>query len=152
MTLAEHLLSKKTLAVQAEASNWQEAVKLGTDLLEQAGVIGPEYYQSILRNMENLGPYFLLGPGIAMPHARPEEGGVNDTGFALVTLKEGVSFGDAENDPVWLLLTMAAKNAETQNQEAIVQVVELLDDEDRVEALRKATSLEELEGVLAGLS
>ncbi|WGK68166.1 PTS sugar transporter subunit IIA [Candidatus Haliotispira prima] len=151
MTLVEHLLSKQTMAVWAEADTWQEAVKLGTDLLERAGVVKPEYYHSILKNVENSGPYFLLGPGIAMPHARPE-GGVLETGFSLVTLKKGVNFGDPENDPVRILLTMAAKDATTQNEEAIVQVVELLDDEERVAGLCDASDLDKLKAVLASLT
>ena len=44
------------------------------------------------------------------PHARPENG-VLATGYALVTLKRGVEFGDAENDPIDVLVFMAAKDS-----------------------------------------
>lgn len=60
--------------------------KIGVDLLVQADVVEPRYYQAILDGVERFGPYFVLCPGLAMPHGRPEEG-VKKTGFSLVTLK-----------------------------------------------------------------
>ena len=45
-----------------------------------------------------------------MPHGRPEEG-VKKTGFALVTLKKPLVFNHEDNDPVDILITMAAVDA-----------------------------------------
>lgn len=64
----------------------QEAVKIGVDLLVAADVVEPRYYRAILDGVEQFGPYFVIAPGPAMPHGRPEEG-VKKTGFSLVTLK-----------------------------------------------------------------
>lgn len=150
MNLKEHLLTHKAVKFQAEASDWKEAVKIGTDLLEKAGTITPQYYKEILLSVEKLGPYFILGPGIAMPHARPE-GGVLETSYGLVILKEPVVFGDPDNDPIDILLTMAAKDAATQNEDAIVQVVSLLDNEETIAKLRKAVNIEDLEKIFAEL-
>lgn len=44
------------------------------DLLVAADVVEPRYYQAILDAVEQHGPYFVLAPGLAMPHGRPEEG------------------------------------------------------------------------------
>jgi len=143
MNLKEHLLSREAIQLQASASDWKEAVKIGTDLLEKAGTITSQYYEEIIKSVDELGPYFLLAPGMAMPHARPD-GGVLETSFALVTLKNPVNFGDPDNDPIDILITLAAKDAATQNEEAIVQVVTLLDEEETVEKLRKAETIEDL--------
>ncbi len=150
MNLKEHLLAREAVKLQASATDWKEAVKIGTDLLEAAGTITPQYYKEIIMSVEELGPYFLLAPGMAMPHARPE-GGVLETSFALVTLKEPVNFGDPDNDPIDILITLAAKDAATQNEEAIVQVVTLLDEEETVEKLRKAKTMEDLKKIFAEL-
>ena len=148
MNLKEHLLSREAVKLQASASTWQEAVKIGTDILEACGTITPQYYKEIVKSVEELGPYFLLAPGMAMPHARPE-GGVLETSFALVTLKEAVNFGDPDNDPIDIFITLAAKDAATQNEEAIVQVVTLLDEDVTVEKLRKAITLDDLKQIFA---
>ncbi len=150
MNLKEHLLTYKTVKLQAEAKSWQDAVKIGTDLLEEAGTITSQYYTEIIKSVEELGPYFLLAPGMAMPHARPE-GGVLETSYALVTLKEPVNFGDPDNDPIDILITLAAKDKAVQNEEAIVQVVMLLDNEETVERLRAARTLDDIRDIFATL-
>ena len=144
MDLREHLLSRGAIRLQAVADDWRQAVKVGTDLLVKAGTVEPRYYDEIVRSVEDLGPYFLLAPGLAMPHARPEQG-VLETSFALVTLATPVCFGDPDNDPVDVLLTMAARDAETQNKTAIVQVADLFDSKQAVAALRNATSHADVE-------
>lgn len=146
MHLGKHLLENRFFALQAEAKDWEAAIKIGTDMLEAAGFIRREYYESICHTVAKTGPYFLLAPGIAMPHARPECG-VGQTCFALVTLKTPVCFGDADNDPIDILLTMASIDAKTQNEQSIVQVVELLDNEERVEKIRKAETKSDLQEI-----
>ena len=150
MTFVEQLLTRSTIAAKVHAADWKEAVKVGTDLLVAAGTIEERYYDEILKCHEELGPYYLLAPGLAMPHARPESG-VIETSFALVTLEKPVEFGDEYNDPIDILITMAAKDAKTQNEEAIVQVVTLLDDEERVAALRGAVDDAALRAVLTNI-
>jgi len=144
MNLQEHVLSRKAARFQVEAKDWKEAVKAGTDILVEAGTITEQYYGEILASVDELGPYFLMAPGMAMPHARPE-GGVLENSFSIVTLKEPVNFGDPDNDPIDILITLAAVDAKTQNEDAIIQVVTLLDNEKAIADLRKAATIEDLE-------
>ncbi|EPK3326606.1 orotidine 5'-phosphate decarboxylase / HUMPS family protein [Citrobacter koseri] len=87
MKLRDSLAENKSIRLNAEASTWQEAVKIGVDLLVEADVVEPRYYQAILDGVERFGPYFVIAPGLAMPHGRPEEG-VKKTGFALEVAQE----------------------------------------------------------------
>jgi ascorbate PTS system EIIA or EIIAB component len=146
MNLQEHVLSRKAARFQVDAGDWKEAVKAGTDILVEAGTVTEQYYHEILAGVEELGPYFIMAPGMAMPHGRPE-GGVLENSFAIVTLKEPVNFGDPDNDPIDILITLAAVDAKTQNEDAIIQVVTLLDDEKAMADLRKATRIEDLEKI-----
>ena len=143
MTLKDSLIANNSIALQAEASDWQAAIKLGTDLLEKAGVVDSRYYGAILEGTAKFGPYYLLAPGLAMPHGRPEEG-VLKNGFALVTLKEPVVFGDEDNDPIDILITLAAVDQESHNVGGITQVVNLFEDEDNFDRLRAATTIDEV--------
>lgn len=147
MTFTEHILSRDAIAVDVEVQDWKAAVKVGTDLLVAAGTIEPRYCEEIIRSTEELGPYYLLAPGLAMPHARPEAGVIHNS-FSLVTLKNAVNFGDPDNDPIDILITLAATDAKTQNEEAIVQVVTIFDDDATVAALREATTVEQVRAIL----
>ena len=48
MKLHESLAQNHSIRLQAEAETWQEAVKIGGDLLVAADVVEPRYYQAIL--------------------------------------------------------------------------------------------------------
>ncbi|VEH66443.1 ascorbate-specific phosphotransferase enzyme IIA component [Rodentibacter pneumotropicus] len=62
-----------------------------------------------------------------MPHARPEEG-VIKTAFALVTLKEPIYF-DGENEPVYVLITLAGSDSD-QHMQGLMEITQVLDDPD----------------------
>lgn len=143
MKLRDSLAENQSIALQAEAATWQEAVKIGVDLLVRAGVVEPHYYQAILDGVARFGPYFVIAPGLAMPHGRPEEG-VKRTGFALVTLKTPLVFNHEENDPVDILITLAAVNAQTHQEVGIMQVVNLFEDEANFDRLRACRTEEDV--------
>jgi PTS system ascorbate-specific IIA component len=149
--LAAQLLALDSIHLQAEAADWKEAVRIGVDLLVRADTVEPRYYDAIIRMTEELGPWYVLAPGMAMPHGRPEEG-VKKNSFALVTLKTPVNFGEPDNDPIDILVTLAATDAKTMTEDSIVAVATFLDDEDRIRRLRAAKTRADLEAIFADLS
>jgi PTS system ascorbate-specific IIA component len=60
---------------------------------------------------QELGPYIAIAPGIAIPHARPEDG-AKSFGLSLLVVKQGVEFG-SHNDPVYLVLSFATPDKES---------------------------------------
>ena len=143
MKLRDSLAENNSIRLQAEAETWQDAVKIGVDMLVEAGVVEPRYYQAILDGVKQFGPYFVIAPGLAMPHGRPEEG-VLKTGFALVTLKAPLVFNHEDNDPVDILITLAAVDANAHQEVGIMQVVNLFDDEANFDRLRACTTAQQV--------
>lgn len=143
MKLRDSLAENNAICLNAEANTWQEAVKIGVDLLVAADVVEPRYYQAILDGVEKFGPYFVIAPGLAMPHGRPEEG-VKKTGFALVTLKTPLVFNHEDNDPVDILITLAAVDARAHQEDGIMQIVTLFDDETSFDRLRACRTGQEV--------
>ena len=87
------------------------------------------------KRTKELGPFYILAPGLAMPHERPDMG-VNKNSFSLVTLKNPVVFPDGQE--VDILIGLAAENDEVHAGEAIPQIVMLFDDEDVFSKIREA--------------
>ena len=53
----------------------------------------------MIETVEKIGPYIVLAPKVAVPHARPERG-VNKLGISLLKLNKEVDFNtDEEEDP-----------------------------------------------------
>ncbi len=143
----ERLIRSGTILVRHHAGDWEEAVRVGGALMVEAGLAEDRYIQAIIENHRTIGPYFVIAPGIAMPHAKPENG-VLETGYALMTLDEPVEFGDEENDPVDILIFAGAINREEHNREVIPQIAELCDSDVHIAALRAAGTTEEMVAAL----
>lgn len=77
MKLSDSLAQNNAIQLQAEAADWRQAVRLGVDLLVAAGVVEPRYFDAILAGVERHGPYFVLAPGLAMPHGGGGRGAEN---------------------------------------------------------------------------
>jgi PTS system ascorbate-specific IIA component len=91
---------------------------------------------------EELGPYMVIAPGIALAHARPSAE-VLSTGLSLVTLSESVHFGNTTNDPVSLVIGLAATDHDG-HIDLMAALSELLMDVMKVNMLLQATNLEEV--------
>lgn len=127
MSFKESLIENNSIKLNVTAENWKDAIKVGTDMLEASGAINPSYYQAITESIEKLGPYIVIAPNFAMPHARPEDG-VNRTAFALVTLAKPVYF-DGEEEPVHVMITLAGSSSD-EHMEGLMEVTQVLDDEE----------------------
>lgn len=130
MNLKQSLQENQSVKLGQCASSWEEAIKIGTDLLVASGAIEPRYYDTIISSVKNLGPYIIIAPGLAMPHARPEDG-VNRTAFALVTLQEPVVFA-GEDTPVDVFFTLAGSNSD-EHVQGLMEITTVLDDPDNLE-------------------
>lgn len=127
-------------------SEWKEAVRLACTPLINDNSVRPEYLEAIYMATEKLGPYYVLAPQIAMPHARPEEG-VLQNSLSLVVIKEGINFGSLENDPVNLILLLAAKNS-NQHIEMLTSISDLFCNDDDVQSIIKADSIQKILDIL----
>ena len=96
---------------------------------------------------DTIGPYYVVGPGIAMPHARPEEG-ANKLSLALTLIPSGVNFDADENDPVKLLIVLAATDS-TSHIESISQLAKLFDNEKDIQAILTAKTTQDILSVIA---
>lgn len=131
--MIKSLLNEQTVRVYEQAQDWREAVALGCQPLIEQGHIEPSYVDAIYKSHEEIGPYYVVGPNIAMPHARPEDG-VNQMSLGLTIIKNGVNFGSQGNDPVRLLFTLAAVDSNS-HVELISQLAELFMNEDDIHKL-----------------
>ena len=151
MELVDTLIKEKMIRVREPAADWKEAVKLGIGLLVSAGKVTWDYYQAIIKSAQKNGPYFVLAPGIALPHARPEEG-VIESGFSLVTLQTPVNMNSHENDPIGIFLSFAATDATDQVERYLADAVSLFEDENRVREMMDATTIAEMHTVLHAIA
>lgn len=98
-------------AARRSAADWQGAIRLACGLLEERAAVRSEYADRCIATVEEHGPYIVLTPGIALAHARPEDG-VQRLGVSVVTLAEPVEFGHLDNDPVDVVFAFGSPDDE----------------------------------------
>ena len=101
------LLDEGLIRLGVEASDWEDAVRKAAQPLVDLEMVTEGYVDDIVRGVNVLGPYIVIAPHVALPHARPESGALRPA-LGVVTLASPVSFGSAENDPVRFLFPLSA--------------------------------------------
>ncbi len=133
------------IQVVESADNWEKAIEIAAQPLIKNGKIKYGYVENIIKNIKELGPYIILLPGVAMPHARPDEN-VIESSLSLLKINKGVSFSEDTED-VKLMFVLAAKDSNS-HIDIIEQLTELLGDDEKIEKLMKAETLEEVENLI----
>lgn len=148
--MLKDLLTWNTIKVNVECEDWKEAIGFGTQLLIDNGWVEKRYYDAIINNFKEFGPYMVVAPGIVLSHARPENG-VNKLSMSLITLKNPVEFGNESNDPVKLIITLAASDNES-HLKALSQLMELFMNSEDMTSIFKASNKEDVIGIIGKYS
>ncbi|UEJ81557.1 PTS sugar transporter subunit IIA [Brachybacterium halotolerans subsp. kimchii] len=142
------LLPASGIALDVVAPDWRSAIREAGDLLVREGVAGGAYTESMVRTVEEHGPYIVITPGFALAHARPDDS-VARTGMSFVRLAEPVAFGHESNDPVTIVMALAAAD-DSAHQQALAALAGALADPGRRAALDTASSADEVLAALDG--
>jgi PTS system ascorbate-specific IIA component len=136
-----------SIKIQQVVTSWRESFEVaGAGLVDSKRTV-PAYTQEMIQAFEELGPYMVIAPGIALAHGRPSES-VIETGLSLVTLATPIEFGSESNDPVSLVLGLAAIDHDS-HIDLMAALSELLMNEEKVTLLRNATKEAEVRSYLS---
>ena len=133
------------VAMVDHVQDWKDAIRLAVEPLIADGLAEHRYLEGIYNNVAQNGDYFIVAPGFAIPHTRPENG-ASGTGFSLVKLNQPVIFSSGE--PVVLLIALVATVA-NQHLDMMAELTNLLMEDEIMERLQTAQSVEELKEILA---
>jgi len=133
------------ISIKNSADDWQQAIDYSMEVLLQKGYVTPSYIEAIKSTTRETGPYYILAPLVAMPHARPECGAIK-TGLSLTLLKNVVAFGE-KKEPVKLLIGLSAADSD-EHIGAIQALSEMFCEESKIEALLNANTDQQLKDII----
>ena len=107
MSLLANAFGSGAIGSYERADDWRAATRLAGAGLQASGVADSNYTDAMVAAIDELGPYMVIAPGLALVHARPSDA-VAHTGMALALFREPVKFGHAKNDPVHAVFALAA--------------------------------------------
>lgn len=106
------LLTPDFISLNVECRYWEEAIRNGMKVLREKNYVEVSYQEAIINNIKEFGPYMSISPGVVLSHAKSEDG-VNKLSMSLMTIKNPVKFGSDLNDPIKLIVTLAAKDKDS---------------------------------------
>ncbi len=121
------LVEERLIRLNIEATSPEDAIKKAAFPLIQSNKITDDYVNNIIANMHEVGPYFVICPHVALPHATTNQG-VLSPAIGITTLNTPIAFGSKTNDPVKYMFTLAAPD-NTSHLSALADLAELLEDE-----------------------
>ena len=138
----KELVEKKHYAFHEGGDDWRDAVRAACQPLLVDGTIEDVYVDEIIRKVEELGPYIVIAPNIAIPHAQ-EGVGVHDTAMSFMKTERPVYFADDAEHDAQIFVVLASADDE-EHMDNLMELSEALSDEDVVAKLVKATKPEDL--------
>lgn len=145
MSIKQLLQEANAIQVGVSSRDWQEVISLAARPLVQGGYVSAAYPEAVIANTLTHGAYYVFEEGIAIPHARPETGVLKDC-FSLIVLEEPVSFDGS--DKADIVIMFGARDSNAHIEEGIRAIVTMLEDEETLVRLRKASSVAEVIDIL----
>jgi len=141
-------LSPDRVRTNVYAKDWRDVVTQTGAFLEEKGFVEARYTTAMLELLAELGPYMVIAPGVALLHARPGSG-VLAPGVVVLTLAQPVRFGHSENDPVWLVIGLAATDP-SSHIDALTEIATCLAEPGVLNSLRTAQTPESVVEIIRG--
>lgn len=135
-------LTKEFIQFENEVESWEEAIKKSSEPLLDKGYIEQSYVEAMIKSVKQYGPYIVISPKIALPHARPQAGS-KKIGFSIMKLEKPVAFSEKEDHNVQLLIVLSCDDSST-HIEMLQAIVTILSDEEKNKLLFEAKTVEEM--------
>lgn len=125
--------------------SWREALREGIKPLLADGTVDPVYGDCLIQNVEKHGPYIVLMPGVAMPHAMENAEGTNRDAISFMRVKEPVHFEDPANADTDATIFFTLSDTDpAEHLQSMQRLAQVLSNEEVVERLKNIESLDEL--------
>ena len=144
--MLKDLLNDHQIRLQQKADDWEDAIRISAKPLLDEDYITKNYIQAMIDSVKKFGPYIVIGPSIALAHARPEDG-TKKLGVTITTFAKPVNFGNPDNDPVKIIFCLAAID-NYSHLNVMKAIVQLINDQQKVDQLARQTDIQAFKNIL----
>lgn len=144
--MLEELIANNRVVFKESISTWQEAIREAAMPLLNEGAIEEDYIIAMINCVNEYGPYIVIAPDIAIPHARSDKG-VNKTAISMMKVKEPVHFGDTPDLDARLFFVLASVGHDA-HVPMLQELIMELSDEDIMNGLLNSTCIDDVKTVL----
>jgi len=144
--MLDEMLNKDLVEItDKEPKDWQEALKMAAGKLVEHNYIKEAYIDEIIQNVKDNGPYIVIVPGVAMPHANAKSDNVLGTAIGFTKFSKPVKF-DADSN-AQLFFTLAAKDP-NEHLKNIGELSDMLMTDGLIDKLMDVQNIDDLKKML----
>lgn len=144
----KELYEKGYFSIHEKFEDWHDAIRACIRPLVDNNVVLATYAQSIFDSIEEYGPYICIAPDICIPHAS-NSGNVAKTAICFMKCNTPVVFDSEENHQSRIFFALAANNSD-EHLENMQKLVPMLEQDELIKALIRATSEEDFKKIIYG--
>ncbi|RMC38694.1 PRD domain-containing protein [Lactobacillus sp. ESL0236] len=148
--MLQDLLTEEKIQIHIKAINWREAIEKTSQPLLNSHSISYQYIAAMEESVEKFGPYIVIGPGIALAHARPEDG-VSKLDVSVASLEKPIDFGNEVNDPVKIVFVLSAIDSYS-HLNILKAIVNLINKPNKIEELFDKNDKQSFKETLLGVT
>ncbi|HCY1680704.1 TPA: PTS sugar transporter subunit IIA [Staphylococcus aureus] len=139
------ILSTTRIIVKEQVNDWTEAITIASQPLLQEQIIEQGYVQAMIDSVNELGPYIVIAPEIAIAHARPNND-VHQVGLSLLKLNQHVAFCDEDHYASLIFVLSAIDNH--SHLSVLQNLATVLGDNQTFQQLLTATNAQDIKNIL----
>ena len=145
--MIKELIEKDRVLFAETFATWEEGVAAAAQPLIRDGAIDDRYVQAMVDSIRKYGPYIVIAPDVAMPHAQGGGVGVNQTSMSFMKLEKPVHFSDSPEHDARLLFVLASVDSDS-HLDMLQALVEEISDEEFLAKLLAINDLADLKELL----
>ncbi|MES1044498.1 transcription antiterminator [Heyndrickxia oleronia] len=135
-----NLIPADYIQLQEESGTWRDSIKMAGKPLLENDFITNQYVNAMIRAVEELGPYMVFIPGVAIVHASSKDGVIKD-GASLLVLDHPIPFGDSGKVMVQVIIVICSTKSES---DLFIHLVQILEKQDNLEMVKNSTSIQQI--------
>ncbi len=139
----KELIAKQRIVFAESFDRWEDAIRAAAQPLLRDGAIEESYIDDMIASVNKFGPYIVIAPDVAMPHAQGGTG-VKETSISFMKVNSPVSFGTTSEHDARLIFVLASID-NTSHLDMLQALVGAISDDDVLAQLPNTTCIADLE-------
>lgn len=145
--MLKEIIQRNHYVFEEGFDHWEDAIRAGYQPLLADHTVEEIYVQEVIDCINKFGPYIVLVPNIAMPHSSEGAKGCHGTEISFMKVEKEVDFDPEDPEKKARLFFSLAATDHEKHLENIQQLMDVLMNEEIVEALLEAKTIEDLQQI-----
>lgn len=130
----DELLKEEFIQFTNKKMTWEQAIEMASTPLLDEGYIEPRYVNAMIEKVKEIGPYIVLAPKVAIPHAHYENGS-HKLGVSLLVSQEPIIFDFSDSTKSVNLVFVLSAVDNSSHLRALQQLSYLLEEDENINAM-----------------